>query len=284
MRYSIVALAVASTSVYAQTTCSPIPGTIVQPSGAPQITACANSLKLGDPCGSDQQCPAGVECFGSTAGTIRTCGSFNAVCTNDSQCATNTCNNGLCNGLKPSPSSSSSSAAPTSTSTTCAAPGAYDAQGRYSCNPAHSYPAGQTCTFINGCPLLVNATASSSSTSAPTSSPTSTCPAAGSSDSQGRYSCNPAHAYPTGQKCQLVDGCYFLASATSTSTSTSTSSTTMAPSYGGGNTTATAGSTGSAGSPAAPKSSVTPYTGGASVTGALSGVAAIAVGIVAFVM
>ncbi|KAF7185409.1 hypothetical protein HII31_13256 [Pseudocercospora fuligena] len=143
MRYSIVALAAASTSVYAQnnygttsaptsasSTCSPIAGTIVQPSGAPQITACANSLKLGDSCGSDEQCPSGVQCWGSTAGTIRACGNFNAACSSDSQCAFNTCNNGLCNGFKAS-SSSSSAAAPTSTST-CAAPGEYNAAGQYS--------------------------------------------------------------------------------------------------------------------------------------------------------
>ncbi|GAO15576.1 hypothetical protein UVI_02050090 [Ustilaginoidea virens] len=36
------------------------------------------------------------------------------------------------------------------------------------------------------------------------------CPTPGSTDSQGRYSCNPAHQYPTGQTCQVVNGCYFL--------------------------------------------------------------------------
>ncbi|PPJ56578.1 hypothetical protein CBER1_01842 [Cercospora berteroae] len=39
---------------------------------------------------------------------------------------------------------------------------------------------------------------------------TPSCPAPGSHDSQGRYSCNPAHQYPAGQICDLVDGCYFL--------------------------------------------------------------------------
>ena len=62
------------------------------------------------------------------------------------------------------------------------------------------------------------------------------------------------------------------------------SSTTMIPHYGG-NTTATAGPTGTGVSPSGPTSTgITPYTGGASVTGALSGVAAIAAGIVAFVL
>ena len=41
----------------------------------------------------------GVQCWGSTAFTIKGCGKFNAACTNDSQCATNTCNNGICNGV-----------------------------------------------------------------------------------------------------------------------------------------------------------------------------------------
>ncbi|CAK1367300.1 unnamed protein product [Cercospora beticola] len=47
--------------------------------------------------------------------------------------------------------------------------------------------------------------------SAPTASSTaSSCPAPGDKDASGRYSCNPAHSYPDGQYCTLVDGCYFL--------------------------------------------------------------------------
>ncbi|KAF7197416.1 Vacuole-localized protein 4 [Pseudocercospora fuligena] len=113
---------------------------------------------------------------------------------------------------------------PTST-TSCAAPGSYDSQGRYSCNPAHQYPAGQTCQFVGGCPVLVNGTTSTSS--APSSTPT--CPAAGSTDSKGRYSCNPAHQYPEGQTCALVDGCYFLVGGDVYTTEVQTAYTTYCP-------------------------------------------------------
>ncbi|KAK4615853.1 hypothetical protein CLAFUW4_10319 [Fulvia fulva] len=48
----------------------------------------------------------------------------------------------------------------------------------------------------------------------PTTSEVSKCPAPGMTDSVGRYSCNPAHQYPDGQICDLVDGCYFLRTVT----------------------------------------------------------------------
>ncbi|OAA36501.1 hypothetical protein ISF_09948 [Cordyceps fumosorosea ARSEF 2679] len=98
----------------------------------------------------------------------------------------------------------------------CAAPGDYDAQGRYSCNPAHQYPNGQQCKDINGCPLLADATGrpivkSQTTSSAP--APTGACAAPGDYDAQGRYSCNPAHQYPNGQSCKTVDGCPLLVDA-----------------------------------------------------------------------
>ncbi|KAM3499165.1 hypothetical protein MY10362_007558 [Beauveria mimosiformis] len=103
---------------------------------------------------------------------------------------------------------------------TCAAPGDYDSQGRYSCNPAHQYPNGQTCKVIDGCPLLCDASgnAIATSTSAGGAKPTSTdtpsnCAAPGDYDSQGRYSCNPAHQYPNGQTCKIIDNCPLLCDA-----------------------------------------------------------------------
>ncbi|KAG6263165.1 hypothetical protein E4U48_007174 [Claviceps purpurea] len=36
------------------------------------------------------------------------------------------------------------------------------------------------------------------------------CPAAGLTDSQGRYSCNPAHKQAEGRQCKQFDACYFL--------------------------------------------------------------------------
>ncbi|UNI24503.1 hypothetical protein JDV02_010243 [Purpureocillium takamizusanense] len=113
---------------------------------------------------------------------------------------------------KPISNVASSTAAPTQTPT-CPAPGSTDSQGRYSCNPAHQYPNGQTCQVIDGCYYLCGSDGKPipntvSSTAAPTQTPT--CPAPGSTDSKGRYSCNPAHQYPNGQTCQVIDGCYFL--------------------------------------------------------------------------
>ncbi|EME39457.1 hypothetical protein DOTSEDRAFT_75206 [Dothistroma septosporum NZE10] len=190
----------------------------------------------------------------------------------------------------------------------CPAPGYTDSMGRYSCNPAHSYPEGQFCDLVDSCyflrtegpgasaipctstieqyttycptpttitaysktytvtsattltvcpgscvyttaslppPEYTTATVSQYTTVCPTpttvyahgqtypvtiasqtvtvcpggctvtqpampSGSSYTCPAAGSTDSMGRYSCNPANQYPAGQTCQQVDSCYFL--------------------------------------------------------------------------
>ncbi|GAM90829.1 hypothetical protein ANO11243_088740 [Dothideomycetidae sp. 11243] len=75
-------------------------------------TAPTGTLPLGAKCSASTQCANGAQCYGQTAGTITTCGSFNAACTTDSQCATNTCNNGICSGLlkSSSPSLTTSSA------------------------------------------------------------------------------------------------------------------------------------------------------------------------------
>jgi hypothetical protein len=77
--------------------------------------------------------------------------------------------------------------------------------------------------FCNGALL------SSASSSASPATSSSACPAPGSTDSQGRYSCNPAHQYPSGQECRLVDGCYFLSSTLSSSASSAPTSTPTAP-------------------------------------------------------
>lgn len=94
-------LTTSTTSSLASTTSQTIitgtPGS--QPPGQPPITA---AEALGETCSDDRQCANGVECWGSHAGIIRKCGNFNARCANDSQCAYNTCNNGLCNGFLPS--------------------------------------------------------------------------------------------------------------------------------------------------------------------------------------
>ncbi|KAL9531112.1 Vacuole-localized protein [Sphaerulina musiva] len=114
-----------------------------------------------------------------------------------------------------------------SAAASCPATGSAGPDGRYSCNPAHSYPDGQTCQADNGCYYLVNqgpgvyASASSSASvyvdvpeyrTATSSAPAAaaSCPATGSAGPDGRYSCNPAHSYPGGQTCQADNGCYYL--------------------------------------------------------------------------
>lgn len=71
----------------------------IQPAPSSTVVAAAGSLPLGAECANTEQCAGGAECFASTAWLIKSCGKFNAACSNDSQCATNTCNNGLCNGF-----------------------------------------------------------------------------------------------------------------------------------------------------------------------------------------
>ncbi|KAK6345338.1 hypothetical protein TWF718_007256 [Orbilia javanica] len=86
-----------SSSATSSTPATEIPG----PSGAPEptVTAAPGTLKLGDECATTEQCAGGAECWASNVMLIRRCGNFNAGCKSDSQCAFNSCNNGLCNGL-----------------------------------------------------------------------------------------------------------------------------------------------------------------------------------------
>lgn len=70
--------------------------------------------------------------------------------------------------------------------------------------------------MVEGCYFLCGAdgkpikNTTPTGTAMPTQSPV--CPAAGTTDSQGRYSCNPAHQYPNGQTCDMINGCYYLSS------------------------------------------------------------------------
>ena len=56
-----------------------------------------------------------------------------------------------------------------------------------------------------------------SSRTASSASASSTCAAVGTTNSAGQYVCNPAHSYPTGQTCELQNGCYYLITSSSTS-------------------------------------------------------------------
>ncbi|KAF9729617.1 hypothetical protein PMIN06_003274 [Paraphaeosphaeria minitans] len=81
-----------------------------------------------------------------------------------------------------------------------------------------------TCNLQQGlCNGFLSSSASSSATAPPATSSTA-CPAPGSTDNQGRYSCNPAHQYPLEQQCIVIDGCYYISpTVSSTAGSASTS-------------------------------------------------------------
>ncbi|KAL9943947.1 hypothetical protein D7B24_002639 [Verticillium nonalfalfae] len=114
----------------------------------------------------------------------------------------------LVNGCYFLRSKAASSTAPKPTGTSCPAPGSTSVVGDYSCNPAHTYSEGLECILVDGCYFL---RPQCSSSAAPKPTGTS-CPAPGSTSAAGDYSCNPAHKYPEGQQCVLVNGCYFLRS------------------------------------------------------------------------
>lgn len=111
------------------------------------------------------------------------------------------------------------SAAPATTTankSACPSAGSYNSQKQYGCNPAHTYPQGQTCTLVNGCYIL---------------SSKQSCPAAGTTTSSGQYGCNPANTYPKGQTCTLQNGCYYLVSSNSKQSCPAAGTTTSSGQY-----------------------------------------------------
>ncbi|KAF4549601.1 Hypothetical protein D9617_21g098220 [Elsinoe fawcettii] len=128
MRASVVISAAFALAVSAQsttTTTSAAQGALPAPSST--VVAAPGTLKLGAECSETSQCAGGAECFASNFMQVKACGKFNAACKTDSQCATNSCNNGLCNGFLSSSASPSSTTAqgalPAPSSTVVAAPG-----------------------------------------------------------------------------------------------------------------------------------------------------------------
>jgi hypothetical protein len=91
-----------STSSSVATSTSTPQGALPAPSST--VVAAAGSLPLGAECANTEQCANGADCYASNFMQIKSCGKFQASCSNDSQCATNTCNGGLCNGFLPSAS------------------------------------------------------------------------------------------------------------------------------------------------------------------------------------
>ncbi|KAJ4991165.1 hypothetical protein SVAN01_03293 [Stagonosporopsis vannaccii] len=88
------------------------------PAPSSTVTAAPGSLPLGAQCNpfvNPSQCAGGAQCWASNAGLIAACGNFNAACSSDSQCAFNSCNNGLCNGFIASSSARNSTMTASST-------------------------------------------------------------------------------------------------------------------------------------------------------------------------
>lgn len=112
-----------------------------QPSGQAPITAPAGSLDLGQTCSDDRQCKNGANCWGSTAFTIRVCGNFNAACSDDSQCAFNTCSsNGLCSGFLASQTTSAVITSPTGGSSAAVNGSSANATGGMKPSPSSAVP------------------------------------------------------------------------------------------------------------------------------------------------
>lgn len=88
MRFTLLALATASTLASAQTP-SPSPIGAVIPVG-------------GDCVPGGTPCALGAQCYATNSMLQPRCGNFQASCTSDQQCAVNTCNGGFCNGVLPS--------------------------------------------------------------------------------------------------------------------------------------------------------------------------------------
>ncbi|CAK4006004.1 Hypothetical predicted protein [Lecanosticta acicola] len=242
-----------SSSSSSSSSASVITGTAgSQPPGQTAITAAEGSLQLGETCSDSKQCANGADCYGTTSFTIRRCGNFNAECTTDSQCAYNTCSNGLCSGFLASSAYLANTVSQTSAPASSSAP---------------------TSTGYSWSTSTASEYASSSSTSV-------------------GYACNPAHEYPEGQQCVYTNGGLTLVSASTTAAGAASSATApsvptygagVVPAYGAGNGTTGVAATGT-GATVPSHTAIVPYTGAASVAGVCSGVMAVAAGALAFVL
>ena len=133
MQYTIFTLMVSLSYVSAQNPVSDVP---------------AGSLPLGAVCNAfanPSQCANGARCYAMRAGSIASCGSLNAPCSMDTQCAFNSCRDGVCSGPL-SISSSSPSETITNTPT-----GSYTPPPSSTATiPAGSLPLGTVCNaFAN---------------------------------------------------------------------------------------------------------------------------------------
>jgi hypothetical protein len=244
-----------------------------------QVSAPANSLDLGQTCSDSSQCKNGAQCWGTTADTIRACGNFNAACTDDSQCAFNTCaSNGLCSGFL-AQSSSSSSAATTTTASTSTAETASIITGTAGSQPSGQAPVtaavgslalGEICSDSRQCANGADCYGTTAFTIRRCGNFNSAC----DNDSQCAYN-----------TCAGTGLCNGFIETRAVANGTMSTSTTMvtAPTggyTGAGNGTAVATATGGM----KPSSSGAPFEGSASSMGVAGGVVAVLAGIVAFVI
>ncbi|KAH7412847.1 hypothetical protein BKA64DRAFT_770634 [Cadophora sp. MPI-SDFR-AT-0126] len=96
-----------------------IPSTTTTSSAQATGTSTTVYLPLGADCNPDSTpCANGANCYATNSMLQPRCGNFQASCSNDSQCAFNTCNQGLCNGFIASTTSTTSMQSTSTTSST----------------------------------------------------------------------------------------------------------------------------------------------------------------------
>ncbi|THZ00857.1 hypothetical protein D6C93_03600 [Aureobasidium pullulans] len=235
----------------------------IQPAPSSTVVAAAGSLPLGAECASTEQCANGADCFASTAWQITSCGKFNSACTSDSQCATNTCNNGLCNGFL----ASSAYLANQASSTLSTAASSSTASGSL-------IPLGKSCNATSQCQNGAECTVSSAYQEFAAGMVCGPYNATCSSSSQCSYNscfngrCTGVQGYEYSTSTAVISGKTTIVAGTAVPVASSASSGLAAA----GNATRSATST------------LAAYTGAAGKVGAEAGFAAAVLGAVAFLL
>lgn len=250
-----------STASSVATSTSSPQGALPAPSST--VVAAAGSLPLGAECAETEQCAGGAQCYASNFMQIKSCGKFQAACTNDSQCATNTCNGGLCNGFLPSSAYLANTASATASGMMSIMPIATP-------SPSSALIAlGKSCNATSQCANGAECTVSSAWQEASAGMVCGPYNATCTDSSQCSYNscfnsrCIGLVGYEYATSTAIVSGKPTLIAVNGTSVGT-------------------AGATGAA-KTSAPSSTIVPYTGGAARAGVQGGIAAI-IGAVAFLL
>jgi hypothetical protein len=266
-----------STASSVATSTSSPQGALPAPSST--VVAGAGSLPLGAECANTEQCANGADCYASNFMQIKACGKFQASCSNDSQCATNTCNNGLCNGFLPSSAYLANTASATASGMMSILPISISstASGMMSIMPiATSTPPtsglialGKSCNDTSQCVNGAECTISSAY-----------------QEFAAGMVCGPFNATCTDSSQCSYNSCFnsrcigLVGYEYATSTAIVSGKPTLVAVNG--TSVGTAGATGAA-KTTAPSSTIVPYTGGAAGLGVQGGIAAI-FGVVAFLL